>query len=147
MIRQSGPAAYQIAPGAITATGATTAFVLPWTDWDAFVINLTAAAVTGTSPTGDFYLQTMGPDGNWYDVYHFTQVTTTVATTAPLWALLSITTARAIAAVGSKTISANALGVPPLTNQFRIAYTIGGTTPSITPIFNILGIEANRDGF
>lgn len=139
---------YQVALTALAATGTSAPFVLPFSDITALVIKLFLSAVTGTSPTLDLYLQTMGPDGNWYDMYHWTQQTTATTTANGVWATITCDDgARAIGVVGSKTIGANALGVPILTNQFRLAYTIGGTTPVFTGTVDVYAANADRSGF
>lgn len=125
-----------------TGTGATT--VLPITDFNGLVAKLTVANVSGTSPTLDLYLQTSDDGGTtWYDVWRATQITAN--TTNPHWAAVgSQDSSRAIATVGSKTISANSVGVPLLSNVVRVAYTIGGTTPSFDYTLTLIAPTADR---
>ena len=116
----------------LTATGNGTAVTLPFTDFDSALVGLSISASSGTTPTLDMYLQTTTDGGTtWFDVYHWTQQTTT--TTNPAFVSVSCTDAlRAVGTVGSKTIGANALGVPLLSPTMRLAYTLTGTTPSFT---------------
>lgn len=147
MLRQV-TADYQVALAALAATGTSAAFVLPFADFTALTFKLFLSAVTGTSPTLDLYLQTMGPDGNWYDMVHFAQQTTTTTAANGVWASTTCDDGvRYVGVVGSKTIAASAVGVPALTNQFRLAYTIGGTTPVFTGTLDVYATNADRSGF
>lgn len=127
----------QQALSAITATGVGNPFSMPLTDYDSIVFGLFLSAVTGTSPTLDLYLQTLGVDGNWYDVYHWAQQTGTTTAANQIFVQAGVGSgSRLIGTVGSKTISANTLGVDLLSNTFRLAYTVGGTSPSFTGVVN-----------
>ena len=139
----------QWTPGALTATGTSSTFVLTANDFNNIVVGLSCASVSGTSPTFDLYLQTLGPDGNWYDCYHWAQQTANTTANTQLFANISNGdgASTAIGSVGNKTVGANALGVPLLSTAVRFAYTITGTTPSITPTVNVYAPGADRGGF
>lgn len=122
---------YTLWSDTVTATGNGTAVVLPYHDFDSAVLELGVSAASGTTPTLDVYVQTSLDGGtNWLDMVHFTQLTTT--TTDSLFAVLSLDSARHVGVVGSKTITAGNMGVPMLAPIMRVAYTVGGTTPSFT---------------
>lgn len=146
MIRQNQ--SYQVAPGAIAATGNGAAFNLPVTDYDDFVVGLSISGTAGTNPTLDIYLQTLGPDGNWYDVYHWAQQTGDTTAAHQIFAQIGVAgNSRLIGDVGAKTVAANTLGVSPLSNTYRFAYTIGGTAgPTFTPVFNFYLNNENHGG-
>lgn len=139
---------YQVALGAIGATANGTAFNLPVQDYDSFTAGLTVAAVGGTNPTLDLYLQTLGVDGNWYDVYHWAQQTANTTANTQVFVNVGVGSgSRLVGSVGASTIAANTLGVGPLSNTYRFAYTIGGTaTPTFTPTINFYLNEENRGG-
>lgn len=137
---------YQVAIGAVAATANGTAFNLPVGDYNSFVAGLTVAAVTGTTPTLDLYLQTLGIDGNWYDVYHWAQQTAATTAAHQIFVQIGIDEMRLIGDVGAKTVAANTLGVSPLSNTFRLAYTIGGTNPSFTPTVNFYLNQVDNGG-
>lgn len=127
----------------VTGTGAT--FSLPWTDFDSVVVGLSVASVGGTNPTLDLYVQTQGPDGNWYDMYHFPQQTANTTAGHQVFVALSCTGQRLIGDIGASTIAANTLGVGFLSNNLRFAYTVGGTaTPTFTPTINFYGNNTDR---
>lgn len=142
MALRSPAQSFQVLPGAIIATGVGTAFRLPFTDWDSLLAQLTTTLDSG-SGTLDVYLQTQDPAGNWYDMVHFVQIA--AAVTVPLYARLSLEGQSYVGAVGSKTIAASAVGVPPITNNFRLAWTVSGTV-SFTPTLNLIASQQDRGG-
>jgi hypothetical protein len=82
-------------------------------------VDINITAVSGTSPTITFVLGHYGADGIFY----------------PSWTSSSITSAQKVsAAVGSGMANANSLGE----NMF-LQWTIGGTTPSFTFSYSIIG--------
>lgn len=139
---------YQVLLGAIGTTGTGIVFNLPVQDYNKFTVGLSNASVSGTNPTLDLYLQTQGPDGNWYDVYHWAQQTANTTANHQVFVDIGVGSGmRLIGDVGASTVAANTLGVSPLSNTFRFAYTIGGTaTPTFTPTINFYLNEVDRGG-
>ena len=75
-------------------------------------VDINVSAVSGTTPTLNLFVERLGADGVWYTLWNPTQITA-VGT-----ASTSIGPGCAIAAV--------------LTNQVRLRWVLGGTTPSFT---------------
>lgn len=146
MLRFPAVPGYVWAPGALAATGTGAAFTLRNADFESIVAGLTLASVTGTSPTLDLYLQVQAADGNWYDMYHWAQQTGNTTATHQNFVAISCGGSRLIGDVGSKTISANTLGVGIIGNTFRFAYTIGGTNPHFTPTVNVYQPQTDHAG-
>lgn len=120
---RNNPLSYQVNVASTGTTGTTPVFNLPFTDLNAVTAGL--VITTATAGTIDVYVQTQAPDGNFYDVYHYAQQSaTTTAGSQVFGAFNAEDGQRAIGVVGSKTISANTLGVGPLSNTWRIAFTI-----------------------
>ena len=117
---------------AITATGNSTPTLPFFADIRGGLVELNVTAASGTTPTLDVYLQTSLDGGNtWYDAVHFPQQTTTTAANTSNFMTVSLDDAgRAIGNIGNKTIAANTIGVPLMGGIMRVAYTVGGTTPS-----------------
>lgn len=116
--------------GVTGATG-TNLSLLPEYDIASLTLKITIANVSGTSPTLDLYAQTSDDGGTtWYDTVHLAQIT--AATTNPVFATIPVDcgVGTSHGAVGSKSISANAVGIPQLDRQVRLAWTIGGTSPT-----------------
>ncbi len=82
---------------------------------DEVLVFLDVTAVSGTSPTLDVKVQTKGPDGKWYEIASFAQKT----------------------AAGNEAKAITNYG-----EILRVAYTIGGTTPSVT--FSVTGVVKTR---
>lgn len=82
---------------------------------DEMLIFLDVTAVSGTSPTLDVSVKTLGPDGKWYQIAQFTQRTTTGQE------------AKAITNFGG---------------DLKVDYTIDGTTPSFT--FSVTAVAKTR---
>lgn len=129
---------------AVTATGTGNAFILPNQDFSSLVFALSLSAVSGTTPTLDLYVQVLGPDGNWYDLVHFAQQTAATTANNQIFATVSVGGSTYNGIVGSKTISASSVGAPLIGNTLRLAYTIGGTTPSFTGTVNIYQNQMDR---
>lgn len=141
---RSVPTTFTQTVTAATATGAGAAFTLPWQDFDSVLVGLFVTTATGTTPTLDLYIQTLGPDGNWYDMYHWAQQTAATTAANQVFVGLSCTGQRTIGVVGSKTVAANTLGVGFMGQSVRLAYTIGGTSPSFTFSVNVYGTNSDR---
>lgn len=92
-----------------TASGSSGEFNLY--DHDEALVFLDVTAASGTTPTLNVTIQTKDPAGNWYDLVSFTQRT----------------------AAGKEAKPVSVFG-----ETLRIAYTVGGTTPSFT--FSVTGI-------
>lgn len=129
---RSNTLSYQNTQTAIVATGDSGSFNLPFNDYRDLTVGVVVTAASGTTPTLDLYLQVQAPDGNFYDVYHFPQQTTTTAAGSQVFVTVQTGGQRLIGAVGSKTVAANTLGVPLLDNTMKLAWTVTGTTPSFT---------------
>ncbi|HPP12919.1 MAG TPA: hypothetical protein PKW42_09325 [bacterium] len=84
-------------------------------DMDEILVFLNVSAVSGASSTLDVKVQTQGPDGVWYDLQSFTQKT----------------------AAGQEAKAITVFG-----ETLRIAYTIGGSSPSFT--FSVTAVAKAR---
>ena len=148
MLRATYPADYQVVLTAVAATGTSPAIVLPFTDITNLIVKLVFSAVTGTTPTFDCWIQTLGPDGNWYDMARFAQQTAATTANNGVWASVTCDDgARVAGTIGSKTIAVSTVGVPLLTNQIRLAYTVAGTTPSFTGTVDFYAANSDKAGF
>lgn len=136
---------YQWTPGALVATGVSGPIVLPNSDFEGLTIGLSIASVAGTTPTLDLYIQTLGPDGNYYDMYHFAQQSANTTANNQIFVKVSAGGSSLVGTVGSKTVAANTLGVGLLSNTIQFAYTIAGTSPSFTPTVNVYAPAADRN--
>ncbi len=127
MIRQPLQAIQTLTVTATTSSS--TSFIAPNNDYFSLVGKLSVTTLSGgTSPTLDVYVQTTDDGGTtWFDVAHFTQATG--ATANPLWHILPNSQAGSagVGAVGDKTISANAAGVPILSRNIKISYVYAGS--------------------
>lgn len=93
------------------------------------------AALTGTSPTLNVYIQTTDDGGaTWYDCAAFTQLTTNSLTNAAaLWAVVPVdgTAAKTNGYTGVATAAsitaANLSGLPILSQLVKISFVYGGT--------------------
>lgn len=85
-------------------------------DHDEALIFLDVTEASGTSPTLDVTVQTKDPNGKWYDLVSFAQKI----------------------AVGQEAKAISVYG-----ENLRIAYTVGGTTPSFT--FSVTAIAKARN--
>lgn len=86
----------------------------------ALAVGVTVSAKSGTSPKLTLLVEWHGSDGNWYQLWKATQVTTTGATTTT---------------VGPGCATAGAL---PGTVRFR--WAVSGTTPSFTFSASVIAI-------
>ena len=97
--------AADIASSAIAATANSGTFTQGNYNAAYFVLGVTV--VSGTNPTFDAAIQESADGGtNWFDVYHFPRITATGVYTTPIMSFSG--------------------------NRYRLAQTIGGTTPSFT---------------
>jgi hypothetical protein len=110
---------------------------------DAAQFQLNVQTVSGTTPTLDVFLQWF--DGTlWWDILHFTQVTTT-GKQAALWTRRTAdgTAGTDIIATGDAVLAAGKVINAPITSsQFRAKWTIGVTSPSFA--FSIQAVQ-DRD--
>jgi hypothetical protein len=110
---------------------------------DAAQFQLNAQTVSGTSPTLDVWLQ--WNDGTlWWDILHFTQVTTT-GKQAALWSrrVSDGTAGTDIISTGDAVLAAGkVINAPIASSTFRAKWTIGGTSPSFA--FSIQSVQ-DRD--
>lgn len=130
MLRQNLKKFRLIALTGVTATTGVSTVFLPEFDISSLTLKVAIANVSGSSPTLDLYAQTSDDGGTtWYDTQHFTQFT--AATTNPVFGTITIDAGTNVnhGAVGSKTVTTG-VGIPQLDRQVRLAYTIGGTTPT-----------------
>lgn len=121
--------------GAVTTTGDTGAKTV--TGNGATQINsgnkgvqivIVLGAVTGTTPTAVFKVQTSVDGGtNWVDL---TYATTASLTTTGTWGIIVYPGLQVVSGVATSGTSASGYGVLP--RSWRIVWTIGGTTPSFT---------------
>lgn len=122
-----------VASNTVTATGTTASFVMPYAD--AYRLILAVGTVSGTTPTFDAVLQD-SPDGGttWVNLpLRFTQVTATgAAGNLPyiIFKMVSLSDS-ASAGVVAGTGGALAVNTPVNVKNVRLAYSVGGTTPSI----------------
>jgi len=102
---------------AYTASGNTPN--LPVAEFSELAVDVNVTAVSGTSPTLNLYLDRLGGDGNWYNIWASAQITAvgTVSTT-----------------VGAGCATNQAFG-----NWVRLRWVIGGTSPSFTFSASIIG--------
>lgn len=84
---------------------------------DELSIGIGVSGITGTGATVTFYIDTLGLDGVWYQI----------------WASSAIT------AVGNAFASLSANNSTSFGSNIRIRWTIGGTTPNVTFSASIIG--------
>lgn len=110
-----------VPPAVRTATGQGAAMPAPRPEWPMLTLFLSVSAAAGTTPTLDCQLQQLDVvSGLWFNVpgAAFAQAVGVVNSTLTVFPGAPV----------SAGISANAA----ITNQYRISYVIGGTTPSFT---------------
>jgi len=120
--------------------------------WQAAIVSVVSASVSGTSPTFDVYVQkklgqpaaadTTGnpPTGTgiYDDILHITQITTngtriTQLCTGPLSPSANATTVTSADwAQSDAALTAGAIRVGPIGGLWRVKYVVGGTSPSST---------------
>lgn len=98
-------------PAAATASG--TAGLGPIGALTGVAVGIDVSAVSGTSPTMTLFLEYLGADGTWYELWKPTQVT-------------AATTISASVGPGAKTPAV----IPNA--ALRLRWTLGGTTPAFT---------------
>lgn len=105
-----GATVYHKASTAYTASGTSGALTVgPLTT---LAVDVNVSAVAGTSPTLDFYLERQGADGEWYQVWHPTQVTA--------------------AGVVTTSVGPGCTTGAVVLSTMRLRWVIAGTTPSFT---------------
>ena len=101
---------YVQASEAVTASGQTAALeVGPLTT---LAVDVNVSAASGTTPTLDLYVDRLGADGIWYQIWHGTQVTGAGQTST---------------SIGPSCATNNVV-----TSTVRFRWVVGGTTPSFT---------------
>ena len=97
-----------------------------------------AAAVGGTSPTLNCYVQTLLPDNStWCDIVSFPQVTSSALDqTANV-----VSSGNSIFTVTTGTLAANTVRTMPLGHTWRVFLDVGGTSPSFVCQVEITFIE------
>lgn len=118
--------------------------------WQAAIISVAAASISGTSPTFDVYIQkklgqpaatdTAGslPTGTaiYDDLLHFTQITTNITKISQVCTGSQSPTANATLATTADWtqqdagIAAATIRIGPIGGLWRVKYVIGGTSPS-----------------
>jgi hypothetical protein len=128
-----------VASNTVTATGQSAAFTMPFAD--SYRLILITSAASGTTPTLDAVLQD-SPDGGttWVNLpLRFTQQTAA----GNAWILFKPIGLSDAASAGTTAATGGALGTntPFNAKYVRLAYTVGGTTPSFTFILyaNMVG--------
>lgn len=131
-----------VASNAVITTGASSAFTLPVAS--SYHLYLNASAVTGTSPTGDFILQTSIDGGTTYVNLPMRSVQVTAAGCQHFVFRLGVNGAD-VATQTAAAATGGTLGKPiiPDLDFMKLAYTIGGTNPSIT--FSLTAIMQPAD--
>ncbi len=120
--------------------------------WQAAIISVTTATIGGTSPTFDVYIQKkLGqaastdltgnpPTGTaiYDDLVHFTQITTNSTRITQVCTGSQVPTANATLITTSDwaqqdaAIAAGDIRVGPIGGLWRVKYTVGGTSPTVT---------------
>lgn len=119
-----------VASNTVTATGNSAQFVMPYAD--AYRLILVTSAGSGTTPTFDAVLQD-SPDGGttWVNLpLKFTQLTG-AGNAYIIFKMVGLSDA-ATAGTALGTGAAEAVNTPVNVRNVRLAFTIGGTTPSFT---------------
>ena len=124
------PSSNLVASGTVTATGQSATFTMPYAD--AYRLILIISAATGTTPTFDAVLQD-SPDGGttWVNLpLRFTQMTA-AGNAYIIFKPVGLSDA-ATAGVSAASGGVLAANTPFNAKNVRLAYTVGGTTPSIS---------------
>lgn len=130
MLRQNSPTADH--SFAATGTSSSTVFTLANFDFNCMVAKLYDTTLAGTSPTLDVYLQTSDDGGvTFYDLAHFTQLTTTVTLQNAYFAQVEKGITGYIGQPKNINIAAASVsGLPLLSRTMKAVYTYGGTIGS-----------------
>lgn len=122
-----------VASAARTASGNSGVIILQDFEGQKALVELACTAASGTSPTLDVYVQQSLDGGtNFKDMARFAQLTASAANNHYMNLGLGGTDLVVKGAVGDATISASAVGTAPVSNIWRVKWTIGGTNPSFT---------------
>lgn len=137
MLRQGSSISQSLMAASVqTATG-TVDNIFQEFDFDSVTFELFVAAVGGTTPTLDMYIQTLDNAGNYHDCVHFTQLTGNITQANAYYATVACgDNTRWIGQTGSKTIAAGTVASPLISRSVRCAFTIGGTGPTFTITVN-----------
>lgn len=132
-----------VASAALTSSSATSAFELP-VGADTYCILIYVSAVTGTSPTADFVLQTSPDGGTTY--INMPMRSTQMTAAGQIWWTFKLglgnneVALESPAASTGGTLAKNVVFDP---TKMKVAYTLGGTSPSFTT--TIYGLFTSKD--